>query len=529
MEKTKSSSTARAKAKAKYSPMCFSGFDAMNEDLLLKILSRLPAQSFASAACVNKSWNRVCNRVLSRPKLASALSLKPSLHDALKEVFDKILSEPIRPHFAIANVGSGFELQMTLRLIRMKLGCLVPIVVSVANGIIGRDALTDELKEVNWHAHFSDFSDEADAVQMNEGIVMTIAFFPGLKIDAIPLVRRSTTPLESAIDKFVTDIKEYSAFPEGILLFGEGSSDMKPVMEKLDYAMPKDTFIIGNERGCVAYRSRNDSRNACTRTGYSVEAVALVFAQDINRSSAPGEIKFHVALSNGILPVGDKYKTASVRTRSSESSTWLTARREGQQEILDGQRILDGVNDELANHIETPELYIGVFKRRKLSIGSEKPRQGTSIAFHGVVKGDEEYLYVDGVGLKTGDIFQFYHSDCNTALASCARVSDELKKIKLEANSKNLNVGASNGTCVFGGFVFACCGRGESFFGRPNVDSSPISENFPGAPLSGMFCCGEMARSSFIVDGQCEGENSIACCVHAYSSVYLLMSYTPSQ
>jgi hypothetical protein len=53
-------------------------FTLINDDALHNILARLPASSFASAACVSKSWNQVCNRILSRPKLASALSLNPS-------------------------------------------------------------------------------------------------------------------------------------------------------------------------------------------------------------------------------------------------------------------------------------------------------------------------------------------------------------------------------------------------------------------------------------------------------------------
>lgn len=54
------------------------GFSLINDDLLQNITSRLPAVSFASASCVSKSWNKVCRRVLSRPKLVSALSLNPS-------------------------------------------------------------------------------------------------------------------------------------------------------------------------------------------------------------------------------------------------------------------------------------------------------------------------------------------------------------------------------------------------------------------------------------------------------------------
>lgn len=40
---------------------------------------------------------------------------------------------------------------------------------------------------------------------------------------------------------------------------------------------------------------------------------------------------------------------------------------------------------QLENHIEPPELYIGVTKNRKVSIGAEKPMPRTCIAYHGVV------------------------------------------------------------------------------------------------------------------------------------------------
>ena len=53
------------------------GFASINEDLVQNILKRTPATSFASAACVSKSWNDNCNQILSKPKLASAFSLNP--------------------------------------------------------------------------------------------------------------------------------------------------------------------------------------------------------------------------------------------------------------------------------------------------------------------------------------------------------------------------------------------------------------------------------------------------------------------
>ncbi|KAJ1386208.1 FIST, C-domain, partial [Sesbania bispinosa] len=431
---------------------------------------------------------------------------------------------------------------------------------------------------VKWGALFSGIDSEAYARHANEGIVLTVGYLPGLKVEAIPLLRQQKmrcssfslseaeyamfscgkgkgtrltilrcglwsgsqggawnaglwTPHAPWIDNFIMDIKEYSAsvssrqFPVGIILFGEANSDMKLVLEKLDYAMPMDTVIVGDERGSFVYRSQNNSRNFCGGTGH-IEAVALVFVQDRDRSS--GNIRFHVAFSNGVSAVGARYKAASVRTNNTDCSTWLTARREGQQELLDGQSILHDINNLLENRIEAPDLYIGVTKHRKVSIGAEKPMPRTCVAYHGVVGGDEEYLYVDGIGIKTGDNFQVYHSDPNTALASLTEVHDALKKITLERNSKSFKGDGDNAINVFGGLIFACYGRGESFFERLNVDSSPFLENFPGVPLAGIFCGGEMVRPCTTLIGQCQGASPVSCCLHVYSTVYLMMSYTPS-
>ncbi|XP_020207875.1 F-box/LRR-repeat protein At5g63520 [Cajanus cajan] len=132
-------------------------------------------------------------------------------------------------------------------------------------------------------------------------------------------------------------------------------------------------------------------------------------------------------------------------------------------------------------------------------------------------RGDEEYLYVDGIGIKTGDFFQFYYSDPNTALASLTKVHDALKNIKLERNSKDFKGDGDSATNVFGGLIFACYGRGESFFGRNNVDSSPFLENFPGVPVSGIFCGGEMVRPCTTVIGQCQGASPKLVAAYMFS------------
>ena len=79
---------------------CTVWFELINDDVLQKILEKLPALSFASAACVSKTWNQLCNRILSRPKISSALSLNPSPHVIL----------PIYPSLSLSLLHTQFEI-----------------------------------------------------------------------------------------------------------------------------------------------------------------------------------------------------------------------------------------------------------------------------------------------------------------------------------------------------------------------------------------------------------------------------------
>ncbi|KAF3436909.1 hypothetical protein FNV43_RR19662 [Rhamnella rubrinervis] len=478
-------------------------FAAITDDLLQNIISKLNAASFASAACVNKSWYGICNRVLSRPKLASALSLHPSPHIAVRDVLDKVLAEPIRPDFAIANVGSAFPLFEVLKIMSKKLGSKTPMIISTASGISGRDAITDKFKEVKWLDFRSDFFNDDDGTEKDEnyGILLTIGYVPGLKVDAIPLLRSTKEPLNAMDGKFVMDIRDYTVSvsgctaPVGIVLFGEGLVDIKGILNMLDYTMPLDTVIVGDEKGRFLYRSGDESRNVCGSAKYLTDAVALIFARDKEMNC--GNIRFHVGLSNGISAVGPRYKPATLRACSIDRSTRLTARIEGHQKILDGQGILNDINNRLASPIDFRDLYIGVVKPGNSSTRSEKPSLISSLECHGVLRGNDKYLVVDGDGLRYGDCFQFCHFDPDTALSSKE---------------------------VFGGFIFSYSGQ------RINIERSSFVKNFPELPLAGILCGREIGRGSITLteEGQ-KGRDGQCCCMHVFCPVYLVMSYTPLQ
>ncbi|KAK4373706.1 hypothetical protein RND71_009090 [Anisodus tanguticus] len=510
--------------------------DMIGEDLVYNIFSNLPAVACASAACVSRSWNLIITRLLSLPKLSSSLSLNPNLQVAVNDDVDKVLASPIRPQFVIASIDPVFDLDEAHRLITGRFGSKIPVITSISQGIFGQDATTNEFEEVQWDT-FEDDEAHAGLGNENQGALLTVGFFPGLTVDLIPLSKTRGNQL--MIDDLVLSIRERSssrsgsASPMGILLFSDEGTDIKPVLEKLDYAFSTETVIVGDGGSQFLYQGET-AINPSNNKGSSSAAVALLFSRDRGKPPGVGETQFHVMLSTGISPIGPTYRAVSVRERPKDYSTWLTAKREAARENLDGQTILDQIYDELGGHNHCPALYVGVTKRRKCSIGQEKPSWISMHEFHEVLRGDEEYLYVHGVGIRSGDSFRFYRANSEMARASCNNVANSFRRLKQDHNYQSDDHANSNGLdvhkkSVFGGMMFACCGRGKLFFGQPNVDASPFLENFPGVTFSGTYCAGEIARGELSSYEQGSQEHSSAhCCLHVFSTVYLVMSYIPA-
>jgi hypothetical protein len=258
---------------------------AMNEDLLHNILLRLPAKSFAFASCVNRFWSSVCNRILSRPKMISAFSRNPDQLRAGEEVLDKVLSEPIRPQFVIANITCG-NMEETLTLITERVGSRVPIIVSVVTGILGKEACNDKAGEVRLHST----SDDELFDVANFAILLTIGYLPGMKVDIIPVIQAKGESGAEMEDKFVMDIRNYmsmvsghAAAPACLILFAEDTHATEPVLHKLDYAMPAETVIVGGQIGEFLHKRGNEPRNVQLQKDDIRVLAGLIFARDRHR------------------------------------------------------------------------------------------------------------------------------------------------------------------------------------------------------------------------------------------------------
>ncbi|MFS7910146.1 hypothetical protein Hanom_Chr02g00102841 [Helianthus anomalus] len=252
-------------------------------------------------------------------------------------------------------------------------------------------------------------------------------------------------------------------------------------------------------------------------------AVALVFAVERNKPPGIGETQFHAVLASRLSPVGPTYKVSFVNKAASvrKNSTWIAARREGSDENIDGETLLNQVYDALGKRIPRRHLYIAVTKKRKCSFGQEKVECMTSLTFHRFNRTCQEYLDVFGVDFKTGDTFRFYHPS-GAGLSYVTAVSSHLRSF----NQRGNNTTGGDKHDVFGGLIFTCCG--ENFFGQSNIDSSPFLDNFPGVTLGGTLCRRVIGRGVLTAyPKESQGQKAVRSCVHPGGIVYLIMSYTP--
>ncbi|XP_018434469.2 F-box/LRR-repeat protein At5g63520 isoform X2 [Raphanus sativus] len=508
--------------KSKKADMTF--IASMNDDILQNILQRLPAKPFAFASCVNRSWNIVCNHILSRPKMVSAFSRNSDQLKAVEEAIDKALSEPIRPDFVIANVTCGY-IGKTLDMITERVGTRVPVIVSVVEGVLGKESCNDKAGEVKHEVGLT--NDDMFTGPSSFVVLLTVGYLPGIKVDVIPVIQAKEECEARIGDKLVMDIRNFvsavsdDAAPACLMLFGVDTYVTEPIIRKLDYAMPAETIIVGDQRGEEFLHKRaNELRKFEFHEDESKVLACLIFARDRHRPVEAGRVQFHTAISRGISPVDLRYKVANTlpSTLPKWPATLMTAKRIGEADVLNGEQILDDIEaNQLGNPLRVDDPCIGVIKRRKYSVGLEqKPEIIASLVFHLVAGADEQYLTVKGAGIETGDDFQVYIPDLKVAEASLGAVSSQLRNIVSKPNKRE----------VVGGFVFADSGRGDFFFGRPNADTSPFLENFPELRFGGVFCDGEIGRGLFVEEEESSSQGQ--GCLHVVSSVYLIVSYACS-
>ncbi|KAM7523589.1 hypothetical protein LguiA_013491 [Lonicera macranthoides] len=221
------------------------------------ILQRLDAKNFASAARVDKRWNRLCNGVFSLPKIRS---FSGCVHGGLS--MDKILSEPIRPQFLV---------------VATKLGS-IPL----------------------------EHEEKLALVECRSSITHVGPSTPVVTNDCMAVFQEEENTI--SLQKFVTDIRSFSVAPLLIILFVSCDNDFIEVVRserdvllmalEISKEFPSTHFICGPTMPMqVDFQSRGDykfhfqkertgpyKKSSSSRVSYSQlkyeHGAALVFAKN---------------------------------------------------------------------------------------------------------------------------------------------------------------------------------------------------------------------------------------------------------
>ncbi|GMJ13685.1 hypothetical protein HRI_005037700 [Hibiscus trionum] len=258
-------------------------------------------------------------------------------------------------------------------------------------------------------------------------------------------------PGVTLVSRFMMEIKNYTAYvsglvaPAGMIVFGDESVDLTPVLAEIDCVMPEETVIVGDASSRFICKSGHNSQ-AYNSDLYFFDAIALVFAKDKNKPQ-------------GVMPFRPEFRAIRVTTEGSDCS-WITVSMNGFNQILYPQGILDASIEKMEH--EATCLYIGVIQKRPSSIEQQKMELRTYLAFYEVIEAYEQYLVVEGVGIQPRDTFLFYYSDSATASTSCFSAFEKFQVLNpTNRYSGDIGrvVGGGNGG-VFGGLVFSSHDRG---------------------------------------------------------------------
>jgi len=118
-----------------------------------------------------------------------------------------------------------------------------------------------------------------------------------------------------------------------------------------------------------------------------------------------------------------------------------------------------------------------------------------------------------------GNHVKFFSLDDTVAVKEVGTLLDEAK-VKFTATQ----------TSILGGILFTCLGRAKDFYGKPNVTADCFQEKFPGIPLAGVFCNGEITPHTNFVEKKEEDvveENVPNGALQSYSAVFSIFGKKP--
>ena len=399
----------------------------------------------------------------------SALSTRPSLESALKEVIeqaDRLLEGPA--DLGLIFISSAFASEYSRLMPLLKELLPIPALIGCgAGGVIGtnRGGMTEE-------------------VEGSPAVSLSLARLPGVNVRTFHVEAEQMPDLDSPPDTWV-DLLGVPAHeePQFIILADPFSSKINDLLQGLDYAYPGAPKVGGLAGG-------DGSRGVALFCNYQLYREGTVGV------ALSGNIVLETIVAQGCRPIGRPYRVTEgernillkLEEQTDDPGFGGTGRSplEALRELV---QTLSEEDRELAQH----SLFVGVVSDEfKLVLEPEdfliRNLLGVDPKVGAIAIGDR---------VRLGQRIQFHLRD--------ARTSAEDLEMLLERYQRAAD---DRGISSAGALIFSCLGRGEGLYGEPNFDSRLFGRYLNNIPLSGFFCNGEIGPV---------GGNTF---LHGYTSVF---------
>jgi small ligand-binding sensory domain FIST len=399
---------------------------------------------------------------------SNAISTRPSLEAAIVEAVEqaqKALDAPadLALVFISAAFASEFSRVVPLLMARLQVKALIGC---SGGGVIGRDA-----------------QGQTQEIEDQPALSVCLAYLPEVEINAFHVTVEDLPDMDSSPSRWTELIGvPVETNPHFVLLADPFSSGITDLLQGLDYAYPTAVKVGGLASVGSVTRS---SGLFCNDRYYQEGAVGVALS---------GNIVMEAIVAQGCRPIGQPYQVTegdrnivmSIETSPSDGSE--SSKPQPPLAILqDLFQTLSEDDRALAQH----SLFVGIAR----DAFQQTLHQGDFLIRNLLGVDPKNGAIAIGDRVRPGQRIQFHLRDAEAS-------ADDLELLL-----KRYQTQLQPGSAPAGALMFACLGRGEGLYGKPNFDSRLFGEFFD-VPLSGFFCGGEI------------GPVGDATFLHGYTSVF---------
>lgn len=305
----------------------------------------------------------------------------------------------------------------------------------------------------------------AQEIEGKPALALSVARLPGVEVHPFVIQPQDVPDLDSPPQAWVEVVGvDPARNPHFILLADPATSRIVDVLQGLDYAYPHSVKVgglVGDGLFC--------QRELVTQ---GVVGVALA------------GLRAEAIVAQGCRPIGQPY-----RVTKGERNIILGLEDRTPLQVL--QNLIQNL-DEADRELAQSGLHIGV-------VGDEfKQELGpTDFLIRNLLGIDPRYGAIAiGDRVRPGQRVQFHLRDAQTSITDLQQLLASHVRHHPEP--------------PVGALMFACLGRGQHLYGRPNVDSHLFQQYLPGVTLAGCFCNGEI------------GPVGNTTYLHGYTAVFVL-------